>query len=336
MKKINQKKKNKKEKKKKKKKKKRQKKNNIKNEEEKENKNEEDKNKNEEEKDNKNKDTKKEDDDEYQKKLLKSINEIKSESIKAKAIILYDLNEDMKSQYLDNYKSEKVDIELKELDNFLNYFNKIREIINSSKDGKDKIISLIEQENKDKYSISEKEEEKSEFTPIKNFWSESLINAKFFDLNEKDKKVLENLIDIKYIPLDYPSFKIEFIFKDNDYLEENTIFKIYHFQKNEKDKIEKTEGCEIKWKNDDKNPTIKKTVKRKKKTKEIITKEVYSFFNIFKKKQKEENLDKEQIEAEFFRNDFLLNMLEYYLNIMEIKYTGEDDDDEEDEKDEKE
>ena len=114
-----------------------------------------------EEKDNKNEETKKDenenDDDEEQKKLIKSINELKSESIKAKAIILYDLNEDMKSEYLGNYKSEKLSIELKELDNFLNYYNKIREIINSSTDEKEKILSLIEKENKEKYSRIEKE-----------------------------------------------------------------------------------------------------------------------------------------------------------------------------------
>ena len=305
--------------------------------EEKDNKNEEIKNEEKEEKVNKNEEPKKEEkeeNDDDQKKLIKSINELKSEPIKAKAIILYDLNEDMKSQYLDNYKSEKVAIELKELDNFLNYFNKIREIINSSTDEKDKIISLIENENKEKYSISEKEGEKVEFTPIKNFWSESLINAKFFEFNEKDKKVIENITDIKFIPLEYPSFKVEFIFKDNDYLEENTIFKIYHFEKDDKERIEKSEGCEIKWKSDDKNPTLKTTIKRKKKTKEIITKECDSFFNIFKRKDKEENLDKELVEANFFRNDFLQNMLEYYLNIMDIKFT-EDNDNEEDEKNEK-
>ena len=306
---------------------------------EKETKNAEIKENEKEEKDNKNEETKKDenenDDDEEQKKLIKSINELKSESIKAKAIILYDLNEDMKSEYLDNYKSEKLSIELKELDNFLNYYNKIREIINSSTDEKEKILSLIEKENKEKYSIIEKEEEKEkdEFTPIKNFWSESLKNAKFFELSEKDKKILENLIDIKFIPLDYPSFKIEFIFKENEYLEENTIYKIYHFQKNEKDEIEKTESSQIKWKSDEKNPTIKITIKRKKKQKEIITKEVDSFFNIFKAEDKEEKLDKELVEANFFRNDFLENMLEYYLNIMEFKYNEENDDNEdEDEK----
>ena len=292
---------------------------------EKETKNSEIKENEKEEKDNKNEETKKDenenDDDEEQKKLIKSINEIKSESIKARAIFLYDINEDMKSQYLDTYKSEKLSIELKELDNFLNYYNKIREIINSST------------EDKEKYSIIEKEEEKEEFAPIKNFWSISLINAKFFELSEKDKKVLENLIDIKFIPLEYPSFKIEFIFKENEYLEENTIYKIYHFQKNEKDDIEKTESSQIKWKSDEKNPTIKIIIKRKKKSKEIITKEVDSFFNIFKTEDKEEKLDKELVEANFFRNDFLENMLEYYLNIMEIKYNEENDDNEnEDEK----
>ncbi len=307
--------------------------------EEKDNKNEEIKEEKIEEKDKQNEETKKEEkeeDDDDQKKLIKSINELKSESIKAKAIILYDLNEDMKSQYLDNYKSEKVAIELKELDNFLNYLNKIREIINSSTDEKEKILTLIEKENKEKYSIIEKEEEKEkdEFTPIKNFWSESLKNAKFFELSEKDKKILENLIDIKFIPLEYPSFKIEFIFKENEYLEENTIYKIYHFQKNEKDDIEKTESSQIKWKSDEKNPTIKIIIKRKKKSKEIITKEVDSFFNIFKTEDKEEKLDKELVEANFFRNDFLENMLEYYLNIMDIKFS-EDDDNEEDEKNEK-
>ena len=305
---------------------------------EKETKNAEIKENEKEEKDNKNEETKKdenEDDDEDKKKLIKSINELKSDSIKSRAIFLYDINEDMKSQYLDTYKSEKLSIELKELDNFLNYYNKIREIINSSTEEKEKILSLIEQENKEKYSIVEKEEEKEkeEFTPIKNFWSISLINAKFFELSEKDKKVLENLIDIKFIPLEYPSFKIEFIFKENEYLEENTIYKIYHFQKNEKDDIEKTESSQIKWKSDEKNPTIKIIIKRKKKSKEIITKEVDSFFNIFKTEDKEEKLDKELVEANFFRNDFLENMLEYYLNIMEIKYNEENDDNEdEDEK----
>jgi hypothetical protein len=271
----------------------------------------------------------KEDEEDSQKKLIKSINELPSESIKAKSIILYDLNEDMKSQYLDKYKSERTAIELKELDNFLNYFNKIRDIINSSSDKKETILSLISDQNKEKYSISseEKVDDKSEFTPIKNFWYISLVNAKFFEFNEKDKKILEHLIDIKFIPMTFPSFKIELIFEENDYLEDNVIYKIYHFHENDKDFLEKIEGCKIKWKDEEKNPTIKTVVKHKKKKKEYITKNVKSFFNIFETKDKENNLDKELVEAQFFRNDFLENMLEYYLNIMEITYHEEEDDD---------
>jgi len=272
------------------------------------------------------KEEEKEDEDDSQKKLTKSINELPSESIKAKSIILYDLNEDMKSQYLDKYKSERTAIELKELDNFLNYFDKIRDIINSSSDKKESIISLISDQNKEKYSIKEENgEDKSEFEPIKNFWLTSLINAKFFEFNENDKKILEHLIDIKYIPLTFPSFKIEFIFDENEYLEENVIYKTYYFHENDKDFMEKTEGCEIKWKDADKNPTMKTIIKHKKKKKEYITKKVKSFFNIFD--TKDNNLDKELVEANFFRNDFLENMLEYYLNIMEFKFNEEEDDD---------
>ena len=267
-----------------------------------------------------------EDEDDSQKKLIKSINELPSESIKAKSIILYDLNEDMKSQYLDKYKSERTSIELKELDNFLNYLNKIRDVVNSSLDKKESILSLISDQNKEKYSIKDENgEDKSEFEPIKNFWFTSLMNAKFFEFNEKDKKILEHIIDIKYIPLTFPSFKIEFIFDENEYLEEKVIYKTYYFHENDKDFIEKTEGCEIKWKDEEKNPTMKTIIKHKKKKKGYITKKVKSFFNIFE--TKDNNLDKESVEANFFRNDFLENMLEYYLNIMEFKFNEEEDDD---------
>ena len=260
-------------------------------------------------------DSKLQKEEEEQKKLYEAINKLPSESIKSKAILLYDLNEDMKSQYFDNYKDEKVKIELQENKNFLDYLNKIRDIINTSLN----ISSSLDSNDEKNYSLTNDEKE---FVPIKNFWSTSLINATFFDVNEKDKKVLENLDDICFIPLDYPSFKIEFRFKPNDYMKETTLIKSYYFVENEKDVIKKVEGCEINWTDNDKNPTIKITTKKKKrgKVKETIniTKKINSFFNIFD--VKDTNLNKELVEAQFFRNDFLQNMLEYYLNIMEIHY----------------
>ncbi len=269
------------------------------------------------------KEEEKEDEDDSQKKLTKSINELPSESIKAKSIILYDLNEDMKSQYLDKYKSERTAIELKELDNFLNYFNKIREVINTS--SKESILSLIENENKEKYSLNE--DDNSEFSPIKDFWYKSLMNAKFFDFSEKDKKVLENLRDMNFIPLKpYPSFRVEFIFEDNNkyFIEkENIISKTYIFEENDKDLIKKSEGCKIKWKSDELNPTLKTIIKKKKKGKEYSSKNVESFFNIFG--EKDSDINKDLVEAKFFRGDFFINMLEYYLNIMEIQFHEEED-----------
>ena len=263
--------------------------------------------------------------EEDQKKLFEAINLLPSGSIKSKSILLYDLNEDMKSQYFDNYKDEKVKIELEANKNFLEYLNKIRDLINTSLN----INSSIDNNDITKYFLLT--DDNKEFAPIKNFWSTALINATFFEINDKDKKVLEFLRDICFIPLDYPSFKIEFRFEPNDFMKETTLIKEYHFVNNEKDVIKKVEGCSINWMDDNKNPTIKLTTKKKKKgrVKETITitKKVDSFFNIFE--PKETNLNKELVEAQFFRNDFLENMLEYYLNIMEIHYDDEDEEDNE-------
>ena len=137
-------------------------------------------------------DLKREEDE--QKKLYDAINKLPSDSIKAKAILLYDSNEDMKSQYLDNYKDEKVKIELQENKNFLEYLNKIRDLINTSLN----INSSLDDYDKKKYSL---ENDNKEFTPIKNFWSTALINATFFELNPKDKLVLEYLNDIYFFIL---------------------------------------------------------------------------------------------------------------------------------------
>ena len=264
--------------------------------------------------------------EEQQKKLIEAMNQLPSTSIKSKAILLYDLNEDMKSQYLDNYKSEKVKIELQENENFLEYLNKIRDLINTSLN----INSSIDENDEKKYSFSTEDQK---FTPIKNFWSTALINATFFEINDKDKKILEKLTDICFIPLVYPSFKIEFRFEPNEFMKETTLIKTYNFIDNEKDELKNVEGCEINWVDDDKNPTIKLNVRKKKKGKVVETittsKKIDSFFNIFD--TKDTDISKELVEAQFFRNDFLQNMLEYYLNIMEIHYDDDGEDNEEDE-----
>ena len=99
---------------------------------------------------------------------------------------------------------------------------------------------------------------------------------------------------------------------------ENTILTKKYFYNILNEKLINVEGSEIIWKDEDKNPTIKTTVKiiKKKKTKEkqIITKEIESFFDIFSKKIKD-NLPNEEQQAKFIKEDFLPNSLEYYLNL---------------------
>jgi len=264
-------------------------------------------------------------------KLIEAINKLPSNTIKSKSILLYDLNEDMKSQYLGKYKEERNKIENQETKNFLDYLDKIRDIINTKID----ISSSID--NNDEATYGLKKDDNKEFTPIKNFWRTALINATFFEVNDKDKNVLEALTDICFIPLNYPSFKIEFRFSPNDYMKETTLIKTYNFVENEKDVIKSVEGCQINWLDEEKDPTKKITKKRRKKGKvketTTFTKKVDSFFNIFDTKNP--NLNKELVEAQFFRNDFLQNMLEYYLNIMEIHYDNDDEEGEEDEEAEK-
>ena len=160
--------------------------------------------------------------EEAQKKLIEAMNKLPSVSIKSKAILLYDLNEDMKSHYLENYKEEKVKNELKDHKNFLEYLNKIRDIVNTSLD----INSSIDNNDKSKYSIAI--DDNKDFVPIKNFWGTALINATFFEINSKDKAVLQYLNDVCFIPLDYPSFKIEFRFAPNEYMKETTLIKTYY------------------------------------------------------------------------------------------------------------
>ena len=87
--------------------------------------------------------------------------------------------------------------------------------------------------------------------------------------------------------------------------------------------MENSFSSEIDWKEDKLNPMkkiVKKKIKKGGKIKEIktITKEVPSFFDIFMKEKS--NVNKDFIEANFFKNDFLPNVLEYFLDIMEINY----------------
>ena len=266
-----------------------------------------------------------EEEKERKQKLKDAFDKITDDNLKMKCLSLNKLNDEMRDKYSKDYKNQNLEIELGEQKVFLDYLNKIREVINTQKD----ISLFVDDKDEEKYTINSNDSKN--FEKIKNFWKTAIVNAKFFDMNENDKNILEYLQDVCYIPLEYPSFRVEFNFEQNDYMEETKLTKTFYFLDQDKDSLDKSEGTEIHWNGDDKNPTKKLTKKTKKKGKVketvTVTKDIESFFNIFD--TKDSDLDKELVEAHFFRNDLLENMLEYYLNIMEIHYDEKDEDEEE-------
>ena len=180
-----------------------------------------------------------------------------------------------------------------------------------------------------------KKNEINEISPIKKFWIISLINCQFFYISKRDAEILNYLEDITFIPLDYPDYKIEFHFKENEFIKQKLLYKEYYYFNYKKDKLKKSMGCDIDWEDDDKNPTLKLSKKKLKEKKEVKIKNkkikikenpyVYcnSFFNMFDIDKC--TIEKDLIEANFFVDDFLPNILEYYLNIIEIKYENEED-----------
>ena len=104
-------------------------------------------------------------------------------------------------------------------------------------------------------------------------------------------------------------------------MENEILTKTYYFNlKNER--LKKSDYCDIKWADDESNPTkkIKKKIKPGRKNQTVVQ-DIDSFFNMFNKDKT--NLLMDDAEARFLKEDFLPNLLEYYLNFM--KYEAEDE-----------
>ena len=348
------------------------------------------------------------------KKYKKSLRLIKNKNIRTNVVYLYELTKVNNKDLKDKKALDKALIYQKKLDLFVEYHNKIREMIKTSdlniinkniigndeelysingedKSSKKSISKEVksnkskdknESENKNKNDVnkeiksknssknnknSAEDENNKEFNsknssksksensksykingnmnskeklesvgPIKNFWKIALINSQFFYISKRDVAILNYLEDVIFIPLEYPNYRIEFHFKENEYTKQKILTKEYYYSNVKKEKLIRSVGCEIEWEEDDKNPTLKvskkklkeienmKKIKNKKNKKEE-SKYVncHSFFNMFDIDKC--TIEKDFIEANFICNDFLPNILEYYLNIIEIKYDNEED-----------
>lgn len=243
--------------------------------------------------------------------LIDEIKNVKNPLLKTKLLFLNKLNTDLIDTKQINYKPEYVILRNKFELKYFEVYQKIIDIAMGNKLPEELI--LLTKEDKEKYNI--KEDEKEEKKPIENFFTKAIRNAKFFPCNKKDSNILEYLMNIKFIPLENKvDFKVEYYFNKNPYMENEILTKTYYFNlKNER--LMKTDFCDIKWTDDESNPT--KKIKKKKKPgrkNQTIIQETDSFFNMFYPDKT--NLLMDDAEARFLKEDFLPNLLEYYLNFL--------------------
>ena len=241
--------------------------------------------------------------------LIDEIKKEKNSTLKTKLLFLNKLNTDLIDTKQIKYKPEYVILRNKYE---LKYFDVYQKVIDIAVGNKltDELIPLTKEE-MEKYNI--KEDEKEEKKPIEKFFTKAIRNAKFFPYNKKDSNILDHLINIKFVPLDNKvDFRVEYYFNKNPYMENEILTKTYYFNlKNER--LMRSDYCDIKWADDEANPT-KKIIKKKKsgRKNETIIQETDSFFNMFN--QNKTNLLMDDAEARFLKEDFLPNLLEYYLN----------------------
>ena len=240
--------------------------------------------------------------------LIDEIVKIDNSNLKAKLLCLNELNTNLIDTKQINYKPEYVDLRNKYELKYFDVYQKIIDIAVGNK-SPDELISFTKEE-LEKYNINEESDDKKS---IEKFFVKAIRNSNFFPFNKKDGNVLDYLINIKFIPLENKvDFRVEYYFNKNPYMENELLSKTYYFNlKNER--LMKSDFCEIKWADKESDPTLKIKVKKKsgKKT-QTSYQSTDSFFNMFYADKT--NLLMDDAEARFLKEDFIPNILEYYLN----------------------
>ena len=223
-----------------------------------------------------------------------------SDNIKSKLICINSIkNEFEKIKNNDFHKESNV---LKDIfePKYFEMYNLISDIV-SAKNSSLFINKLTEEDYKT-YNIQitpDLNEDNTEYEPIENFWLNTIENTCYFKVSEEDKNILKKLIKIHsnlIINNEIGNmFKITFYFDENEYFEDKEIIKIYFYSKKVDEKIEKVEFPKINWK-EGKKPQN-------------------SFFDMFD--ETECKLEESRSEANFIRNDFFPNILEFFMNFQD-------------------
>lgn len=142
------------------------------------------------------------------------------------------------------------------------------------------------------------QQESIQQTSIHNFWKTVLVNSNSLTITDFDRKVLTHLTNIRLtIEKDtQKDFKLEFVFEENEYLQQNVLEKRYFFNQKERcyDKVSATAPI---WKKNEENKSKKE-----------------NFFSLFEAAQLEED-DFYDFEVDIFVTELIPYSLEYYLDI---------------------
>ena len=247
--------------------------------------------------------TKKTDEEIEKEEEAEILNQIKnkkdvSDNMKSKLIFLNELKN--QTEKLRNHDMNKESNILRNSyePKYFELYNLISDIV-SAKDSSLFINKLTEEDYKT-YNIEHNPaviESEVVYEPIKDFWMNVIDKSNYFLMNDDDKKILPHLINIhSFLTIDKEKgniFKIILYFEENEFFTEKEIYKIYYYSEKEEENLIKVDFPKISW-NEGKKP--KKG----------------SFFEMFD--EKECMLEESQTEAEFIRNDFFPNVLEFFMN----------------------
>jgi len=223
-----------------------------------------------------------------------------SENLKTKLIYINLIKNDIeKIKNKDFHKESNLLKDIYE-PKYYEIYNLITDIV-SAKDSSLFINKLTEEDYKT-YNIQlspEINEENIQYEPIENFWLNTIDNSCYFKVSDEDKNILKKMTNVhSYLTINNETgniYKIIFYFDENDYFTDKEITKIYFYNKNEDEKVEKVEFPKINW-------------KEGKKPKD-------SFFDMFD--EQECKLEESRSEARFIRNDFFPNILEFFMNFQD-------------------
>lgn len=235
--------------------------------------------------------------------ILKTINDIKdiSQNMKSKLIFLNELKNNT-----DKLKNHNMNKESNILRNsydvkYYDFYNLISDIVSAKNSSL--FRNKLSQEDFNKYNIQANPantEEEEVYEPIKDFWLNAIERTCFFLMNDDDKNILPHLINIhSYLTVNNDKgniFKITYYFEENEFLTNTEISKVYYYSEKNDENITKVDFPIINWKEG----------KKPKKD---------SFFDMFD--EKECKLEESQSEVDFIRNDFLPNILEFYMNFQD-------------------